>query len=69
MILDETLKSLPKFNTTGRSLLKLNVPREDSDPAVYLRECISALTNYLVDEVADKELVGLKIRNTENFAR
>jgi hypothetical protein len=67
-ILDETVKSFPKFNTTGRSLLlKFNVPREDSDPTAYLRECITALTNYLVDKVPDRDLVGLKIRNTENL--
>jgi hypothetical protein len=45
-ILDETLKSFPKFNTTGRSLLiRFNVQREDSDPAVYLREYVTELTN------------------------
>jgi hypothetical protein len=47
--------------------LKFNVTREDSDPAAYLRECITALTNYQVDEVPDRDLVGLKIRNTENL--
>jgi hypothetical protein len=67
-ILDETIKSFPKYNTTGRSLLmKFHVPSEDNDPAAYLRECITALTNYLVDKVPDRDLVGLKIRNTENL--
>jgi hypothetical protein len=40
--------------------------RGESDSAVYLRECIAALTNYLVDEVPGRDLIGLKIRNTEN---
>jgi hypothetical protein len=66
-ILDETSKSFPKFNTTGRSLLiKFNSPSEEQDPTTYLRECINGLTNYLVDEVPNRDLVGLTIRNTEN---
>jgi hypothetical protein len=40
---------------------------EEQEPAAYLKECITALTNYLVDEVADRDLVGLRIRNTENI--
>jgi len=31
-----------------------------------LKECITALTNCLVDGVSDRDLVGLRIRNTEN---
>jgi len=66
-ILDVTFKSFPKFNTTGRSLLiKFNLPAEEHDPTTYLKECIPALTNYLVDKVPDRDLVGLTIRNTEN---
>ena len=66
-ILDETLKSFPKFHTTGRSLLiKFNSPREEQDPTTYVKECITAITNYLVDEVPGRDLVGLGIRNTEN---
>jgi hypothetical protein len=62
------LKSLPKFNTTGRSLLiKFNSQGEEQDPATYLKECITALTNHLVDKVPDRDLVGLRIRNTENL--
>jgi len=65
--LDETFKSFPKFNTTGRSLLiKFNSLGEEQDPTTYLKECITALTNYLVDKVPDRDLVGLRIRNTEN---
>jgi len=66
-ILDETLKSFPKFNATGRSLLiKFNSLVEEQDPATYLKESITALTNYLVDKVPDRDLMGLRIRNTEN---
>ena len=61
------LKSFPKFNTTGRSLLiKFNLPGEEQDPTTYLKECITALTDYLVDKVPDRDLVGLRIPNTEN---
>jgi hypothetical protein len=67
LILDETSKSFPKFNATGRSLLiKFRPPAEDVEPTVYLKECITALTNYLVSDVRDRDLVGLRIRNTEN---
>ena len=67
MILDETSKPFPKFNTTGRSLLiKFRSPGEEQEPTAYLKECITALTNYLVKEVNDRDLVGLRIRNPEN---
>jgi hypothetical protein len=63
-ILDETSKSFPKFNATGRSLLtRFNSPGEEHEPTAYIKECITALTNYLVGEVADRDLVGLRIRN------
>jgi len=66
-ILDETFNSFPKFNTTGRSfLIKFNSLGEEQDPITYLKECITALTNYLVDKVPDRDLVGLRIRNNEN---
>ena len=66
-ILDETFKSFPKFQTTGRRLLiKFNSPGEEQDPTTYLKECITALTNYLVDKVPGRDLVGLRIRNTGN---
>jgi hypothetical protein len=65
--LDETFISFPKFNTTGRSLLiKFNSTGEEQNPATYLKECITALSNYLVVKVPDRDLVGLRIRNTEN---
>jgi hypothetical protein len=67
VILDETSKPFPKFNTTGRSLLiKFRSPGEEQEPTAYLKECITALTNYLVKEVNDRDLVGLRIRNPEN---
>ena len=54
MILDETSKHFPKFNTTGRSLLiKFRTQGEEQEPAAYLKECIIALTNYLVNDVHD----------------
>ena len=66
-ILDETSKSFPKFNATGRSLLiKFNSSGEEQEPTLYLKECITAITDYLVDKVPDRDLVGLRIRNTEN---
>jgi hypothetical protein len=66
--LDETSKNFPKFNTTGQSLLiKFNNPGDEQEPITYLKECITALTEYLVREVSDRDLVGLSIRNTENL--
>jgi len=66
-ILDETCKYFPKFNATGRSLLiKFNSLGEEQDPATYLKECVTAPTNYLVDKVPDRDLVGLRICNIEN---
>ena len=66
-ILDETTKSFPKFNATGRSLLiKFKAPGEEQEPTAYLQECINSLPNYLVREVSGRDLVGLRIRNTEN---
>ena len=67
LILDETSKFFPKFNATGRSLLiKFRPPAEHVETTVYLKECITALTNYLVDDVRGRDLLGLRIRNTEN---
>ena len=57
----------PKFNATGRSLLiKFNSPFEEQNPGTYLKECITKLTNYLFNDVPERNLVGLRIRNTEN---
>jgi hypothetical protein len=66
-ILDETSTSFPKFKATGCSMLiKFNSPSEEQEPAEYITECITALTNCLVGEVPGRDLVGLRIRNTEN---
>jgi len=47
-ILDETSKTFPKFNATGRSLLiKFNF-RGEQDPTTYFMEYITAVTNYVV---------------------
>ena len=62
LILDETSKYFPKFNARGRSLLiKFRPPLQ-----TYLKECITALTNYLVNDALDRDLEGLRIRNTKN---
>ena len=67
-ILDQTSKSFLKLIATGRSLLiKFNSPDAEQNSATYLKECITALMNYLVDDVPGRELVGLRIRNTENL--
>jgi len=66
-ILSETSKSFSKFNATGPSLLiKFKPPGEEQEPSAYLKECIPSLTNNLVDDVRERDLVGLRIRNTGN---
>jgi len=65
MILEETSKSIR--NASGRILLiKFNSPVEEQNPGTYLQECIIGLTNYLVNDVPGRDLVGLRNRNTEN---
>ena len=67
IILNDTSKSFPKFNATGRSqLIKFNSPVEEQNPGTYQKEWITTLTIYIVDNVPGRELVGLRIRNTEN---
>jgi len=67
MILDEISKSFPKFNATERTLLiKFNSPAKEQNPGTYLKECITAVTDYPVNDVPGRDLVGLRIRNTEN---
>jgi len=46
--------------------MKFKSPGEEQEPTAYLKECITALTNYLVDKVLGRDLVGLRIRNTDN---
>jgi hypothetical protein len=60
-ILEETSKTFPKFNATVRSMLiKFRAPGEKQEPLSYLKECITALSNYLVDEVPDRGLLDLE---------
>jgi hypothetical protein len=47
-------------------LLKYNSPREEQNPTIYLKQCIIAFTNYLVDDIQDRDFFGLRIRKTEN---
>jgi hypothetical protein len=47
-------------------LIKFNNPGEEQDSTTYLKGCITALTEYLVDTVPGNDLVGLRICNTEN---
>ena len=69
MVLDKTSKSLPKFNAICRSLLiKFNSPYEEHEPTVYIRKCITALTNHLVNELSGRVLVGPRILNTDSLA-
>ena len=52
LLLDQTSISFLKLKAPGRSgLIKFNSLGEEQNPATYLRECITALTNYLVDGV------------------
>ena len=48
-------------------LIKFKSPSEEQEPTAYLKECITTLTNCLVDEVADRDFVGLRIPSTENM--
>jgi hypothetical protein len=47
-------------------LIEFASPCEEDVPRTDLQEFITALTGYLVDQVPDRDLVGLRIRNTEN---
>ena len=47
-------------------MIKFRPPTEDVEPTVYLKECITTLTYYLVKNVRDRDFVGLRIRNTDN---
>ena len=59
---------LKKFYATGRRFqIKFNSPVEEQNPGTYLKKCITALTNYLVNNVPVTGLVGLRNRNTENL--
>ena len=47
-------------------MIKFRFRAEDAEPTVYLKGFITALTIYLVEDVRDRDLLGLRIRNTEN---
>ena len=58
IIFDETSNPFPKFNATGRSLLiKFRLPAQHVEPKVYLKECITTLTNYLVNDVCERDFL------------
>jgi hypothetical protein len=62
MILDETSKSFPKCNATGRiMLIMFRALGEEQEPLCYLKECFTALSNYLVDKVPERDLLGLRV--------
>jgi hypothetical protein len=66
-ILAESSKLIKKYNTTGRKIVIIfSEPGEEVEPMSHLIECITALTEYLVDKVPASDFVGLTIRNTEN---
>jgi hypothetical protein len=44
----------------------INSLGEGDEPTTYLKVCITALTDYVVYEVPDRDLVGLRIRISEN---
>jgi hypothetical protein len=46
-------------------LIKFRSPGEEQEPTDYLKECITALTIYLVYEMNNRDLVGLRIQNRE----
>ena len=47
-------------------LIKFRPPGEEQETTVCLKEGITALTDYLDDDVRESDLVGITIRNTEN---
>jgi hypothetical protein len=55
--------------TSVYKFTNLNTPQNNSaswDLQMGFNSAFKGLTNYLVDEVADGDFVGLRIRNTEN---
>jgi len=46
-------------------LIKFNSPGKEQEHTAYFKAC-TALTNYIVDEMHNRDLVGLRICNTEN---
>ena len=65
LVLEEALRSFPKFNATGCSLIiTFRASSEEQDPTTYLKACKRAIKDYLVDNVPGRDLVGLRIRST-----
>ena len=46
--------------------MKFNSLVEEQNPGTYLKGCVTALTDYLVDDVPGRDFVGLRISNPEN---
>jgi hypothetical protein len=68
-ITDETFKTFTKLNTQGRILLiQSNPAHETSDRSVHVEAKIKSLSDHLFQNIPDRDLVGLTIRNTENMA-
>jgi hypothetical protein len=47
-------------------LIKFNSPGEEEEPTAHRKECITALSNYIVGKVPGGDLGGHRIRNTKN---
>jgi hypothetical protein len=45
----------------------IRVAGKEKEPLSYLKDYITELSNYLVDKVPDRDLVGLRIQNSENL--
>lgn len=61
--MDETSKFFQKFNATALALLiKFRPLGEEEEPTVYLLECITALTNYLIGDESGRDLLGLNVQ-------
>jgi hypothetical protein len=61
------LKYFTKLILTDRNfLIKSNSQGEQQDSTTYLKEYITAFNKYLVHSVPDRDLVGLRIRNSQD---
>jgi len=47
-------------------LITFRPPGEEHHATAYLKECVTALTNHFVNDVRDRDLVGIRISNAEN---
>ena len=46
-------------------LIKFKSPYEEKEPTAYLKERITLLTNYLIGDVCDSDLVDLELQHCE----